>query len=188
MGKNASDTDRIAGRTDKRREANLRVKTNITEALFALMHEKSISEITVTELIKKAGVARASYYRNYDSKEDVLLTLVEYVLNSFREEADYDLTNYRSQQNVLRAFQYFDMYGKYVLDLYQSGLGTQLLEVLNLFHEDIAGTMSVNSIDRYKLYIFMGALFNTALMWLRNGKKESAEDMAAAFCRYIGME
>ena len=70
---------------DKRKEANIRVKTNITEALFALMHEKSFSDITVTELIRKAGVARASYYRNYDSMEDVLITLVEYVLNSFQE-------------------------------------------------------------------------------------------------------
>lgn len=172
---------------DKRKEANIRVKTNITEALFALMHEKSFSDITVTELIRKAGVARASYYRNYDSMEDVLITLVEYVLNSFRNEAEYDLTDYFSYQNVLRSFQYFKMYGTYVLDMYQSGFGSQLLEGLNQFHEDIAGTMSVNSIDKYKLYIYMGALFNTALVWLKGETRESVEDITAVFCRVIGI-
>ena len=65
---------------DKRKEANIRVKSNITKALFRLMHEKSFSDISITELIRDAGVARVSFYRNYDSKEDVLVTLIEDIL------------------------------------------------------------------------------------------------------------
>ena len=57
---------------DKRKEANLRVKKNITEALFALMDKKDFSKITVTDIIEEAKVARASFYRNYESKEDLL--------------------------------------------------------------------------------------------------------------------
>lgn len=53
---------------DKRKEANIRVKSSIVDALFMLMKRKPISEITVTEIIKKAGVARVSFYRNYTSK------------------------------------------------------------------------------------------------------------------------
>ena len=37
---------------DKRKEANLRVKKNITEALFALMDKKDFSNITVTDIIE----------------------------------------------------------------------------------------------------------------------------------------
>ena len=65
---------------DKREEANLRVKQNITAALFSLIQENSLTEIHVTEIIQKAGVARASFYRNYCSKEDVLVTLIRDVL------------------------------------------------------------------------------------------------------------
>ena len=65
---------------DKRKEANLRVKKGITMALFSLMHQKSFSDITISEIIRTAGVARVSFYRNYDSKEDVLLTLIEDIL------------------------------------------------------------------------------------------------------------
>lgn len=188
MDKNVSDDKGGREVTDKRKAANLRVRMRITEALFALMHHKPFADITVTEIIQEAGVARASYYRNYDSKEDVLAKLVEEVLFRFRDEADYDLTEYFTYGNVLRSFQYFALYGEYVLDLYESGFGAGLLEGLNEFHEAVAGTMPVHSIERYKLYLYMGALFNTAIMWLKNGKKESAEDIAKVFCRYIGIK
>ena len=37
---------------DKRKEANMRVKDNITKSLFDLMHKKSFSNISITELIQ----------------------------------------------------------------------------------------------------------------------------------------
>ena len=40
---------------DKRKEANMRVKNNITKALFQLMHEKSFSDISISELIRVAS-------------------------------------------------------------------------------------------------------------------------------------
>jgi AcrR family transcriptional regulator len=46
--------------------ANERVRTSIIEALFSLLTQKKFSEITVTDLINNANVARASYYRNFD--------------------------------------------------------------------------------------------------------------------------
>ena len=49
---------------DKRKEANLRVRRQITDTLFALMQKKSLSEITVSEIVKGAGVARAYIYLN----------------------------------------------------------------------------------------------------------------------------
>ena len=79
---------------DKRKEANIRVKSNITKALFRLMHEKSFSDISITELIRDAGVARVSFYRNYDSKEDVLVTLIEDILEQFRDTIDSNDTDY----------------------------------------------------------------------------------------------
>ena len=44
---------------DKRKIENQRVKDNITKALFQLLGEKSISQITISEIIRVAGVARA---------------------------------------------------------------------------------------------------------------------------------
>lgn len=166
---------------DKRKEANIRVRKSITDALFSLMKDKNFSEITITEIIREAGVARASFYRNYTSKEDVLLTLISFVLNDYRETADYNLEEYYTYQNVLRSFQYFKKYEKYVIDLYQHGFGISLLEELNQFHESIAGVMKVHSVTRYQLYMYIGALYNTAIVWLLSEEQEPVEEIATMF-------
>lgn len=173
---------------DKRKEANMRVKSSITKALLNLMHQKSFSDISISEIIRTAGVARISFYRNYDSKEDVLLTLIEDVLEQFRDTIDCNEEDYYTYQNIRRSFEYFKIYGDFVLDLYQFGYGSILLEKLNRFHEEIAGVMSNSSIEKYKLYMYMGALFNTAIVWLQNGAKESGEDITNMFCHMYGIE
>lgn len=171
------------GKGDKRKEANLRVKKSITDALFSLMHEKSLSDISITEIIKKSGVARVSFYRNYTSKEDVLVTLVRDILNQFQEEAEYDLSDYLSYRHVLRNFQYLKKYESYVMDMYRSGFGTLILEELNVFHEMIAGFMPARSLDKYSIYIYIGALYDTAMVWLQNGSVETPEEVARYFCK-----
>lgn len=52
---------------------------------------------------------------------------------------------------------------------------------MNQFHEDIAGNMPHTSISRYELYIYIGALYNTALMWLLTGKNESVDEITEMF-------
>lgn len=173
---------------DKRKKANIRVKGQITKALFQLMHEKSFSDITITELIQTAGVARVSFYRNYESKEDVLLTLINDVLEQFRETVDSNEPDYYTYDNIRRSFSFFRKYGDFLLDLYRFGYGSILLERLNRFHEEVAGTMPNSSIERYKLYMYIGALFNTAVTWVQNGAKESEEDIADMFCRTCGID
>lgn len=168
-------------------EANMRVKKSITETLPGLMQQKSFSDISITEIIRTAGVARASFYRNYNSKEDVLTTLIEDVLEQFQSEVSHEGSAYFTYQNVLKSFQYFKTYSNYVLDLYLFGYGSILLEELNQSHEMIAGTMSSHSIEKYKLYMYIGALYNTAIIWISNGAKENTEDIAKMFCKTCGI-
>ncbi|MBQ7432820.1 MAG: TetR/AcrR family transcriptional regulator [Lachnospiraceae bacterium] len=162
---------------DKRKEANLRVKKTITDSLFELMQHNTLDTITITDIIQKAHVARVSFYRNYTSKEDVLVTLVRDILDDYRDTADYDLSAYTSRENMERTFQYFYKYRSYVCNLYRSGYGTMLLEELNQFHESIAGEMPANSAEKYLLYLYMGAIYNTAIVWISEEHPAPLEDM-----------
>lgn len=166
---------------DKRKAANMRVKQQITSALFALMKEKSLADIHITELVGNAGVARASFYRNYCSKEDVLVTLIRDTLDGFKAETDMDGGSFYTYRNALLSFQYFERYRVYVLDICRSGFLTVLLEELNHFHENLEGSMSSSSIEKYQLYMYIGALVNTALVWLTGEDRTRAEDMAHFF-------
>lgn len=166
---------------DKRKAENLRVKQSITNALFALMREKSLSDVQITELVGRAGVARASFYRNYDSKEDVLITLIRDVLERFRGEISMERESFYCYENVLLSFQYFLKYRDYILNLCRSGFLSALLEELNRFHESVEGTMASSSIQRYQLYTYIGALLNTGLVWLSGDVRTTPEDIARYF-------
>lgn len=166
---------------NKRKEENLRVKRDITNTLFSLMAEKSLADIHISELVSKAGVARASFYRNYSSKEDVLITLIRDILDEFREEIDLEQGSIYDYENVLLIFRRFQKYRSHILDLQRTGFSSLLLEEVNSFHESIDGSMPYGSIEKFKLYMYVGALMNTAVTWLSDGERFSAEEIARYF-------
>ena len=55
----------------KRNQANVLAKECMVSALMQLLETKPLSAISVTELTEKAGVSRMTYYRNYQSKEEI---------------------------------------------------------------------------------------------------------------------
>lgn len=95
---------------DKRKEANLRVKNSITQTVLRLLDKKSISEITISEIIREAGVARASFYRNYATKESVITTLIGDILEDYRKNMESDGDAFYTYENVHMSFVYFDRY------------------------------------------------------------------------------
>ena len=40
----------------------------IESALILLLENKSFADISISELVKRAGVSRTAFYRNYESK------------------------------------------------------------------------------------------------------------------------
>ena len=49
----------------------------ILDTVAALLRERQISEITVDEIARGAGISRSAFYFHYDSREAVLLALTE---------------------------------------------------------------------------------------------------------------
>jgi AcrR family transcriptional regulator len=61
-------------RTDRR---ILRTRDALGDALIALMQEKSFDEITVQDVLDRAGVGRSTFYVHYRDKDDLFLSDVE---------------------------------------------------------------------------------------------------------------
>lgn len=55
----------------------LRTRDKLGDALVALMHEKHFDEITVQEVLDRAGVGRSTFYVHYRDKHDLFLSDVE---------------------------------------------------------------------------------------------------------------
>jgi AcrR family transcriptional regulator len=61
-------------KTDRR---ILRTRDALGDALVALMHEKNFDQITVQQVLDRAGVGRATFYAHYRDKEDLFMSDVE---------------------------------------------------------------------------------------------------------------
>lgn len=59
------------------------VKREIKGAVIQLMAEKTYMDITVVDIVNCAGVARASFYRNFNS--------INYVIDAIAEEMSEEL-------------------------------------------------------------------------------------------------
>src|SRR5688572_25004616 len=58
--------------TKKHREKGRRTRTALRTALLYLLETKPLEQITIRELTAEAGVAYATYFRNYEDKEALL--------------------------------------------------------------------------------------------------------------------
>lgn len=48
------------------------VEEYMFKALVLLLEQKPYDKISITEIAKRAGVSRMSYYRNYSSKDEII--------------------------------------------------------------------------------------------------------------------
>ena len=57
---------------------------HITESLLTLLEHKAIEDISICELCDHAGIGRASFYRNFKSREDILKTYLDQLLYGWK--------------------------------------------------------------------------------------------------------
>jgi AcrR family transcriptional regulator len=60
-----------------------RTRSYIFDALLLLMDEKPYNKITVSDITKKAGIARQTFYRHYNKKSDII---EQYLMESLTAE------------------------------------------------------------------------------------------------------
>ena len=169
---------------------NQRVKNQITEGLFSLLRKKSFSEITVTDIVKEANVARASYYRNFQNKEEI----IEAAMDSLRDELMADI-QYNDDEHIFNQGNARAGFEKALtcclvrkadlLTLYHNGFGSLIQQTFNRYIMEFAGNMPANSATRYKLYFISGAVTNVLIEWLNEGAKEPPREIAALCVSYF---
>ena len=73
-------------------ESNLLTREAIETALLQLLEKKELAKISISELVKRAGVSRAAFYRNYDSKEEILESVFKRSVHNIMEQlSHYDV-------------------------------------------------------------------------------------------------
>lgn len=170
---------------DKRKMANQRVKDRLFYALLEFAGQKDWSKVTVTELIRKSGVARASFYRNFTSVENI----IDYGIGQMAlwyHEGMAPSENFHNREVMQYKFRFYQEHAGIVLAFHHAKASTTLLDIITDCEIEACGDMPSTSISRYELYYYAGAFYSMMLCWLENGTKETPEAMADEFLRIAG--
>ena len=148
----------------------------IETALVLLMRERPYAEITITDVIRRSGVSRSAFYRNYSTKEEVLSTvfgkavdlivsLISVPLRANDPRGCYSIL-FREMQSQ---WELFEIITRANLEkALITGINERLLRALN----------PQDTRARIKVLSWVGSTMNVLLDWFRNGMKVPAEDMA----------
>lgn len=162
----------------KRDEIHRDVLESIAEALLQLMQRKPLSEITITELCRRAGVGRVSFYRNYASMDDVLIRHLNQCTNdwwaAFSRRSDSEihdtfwpelLSQYRKNETLMKL-------------LYQSN-ASHIIKT-HIFSCCAPQRYSDPS-DAYRAAALAGCIYGLVDEWIRRGMED---DLPAHFQLY----
>ncbi|QLB50249.1 TetR/AcrR family transcriptional regulator [Streptococcus sanguinis] len=72
MSENKISEKSLANLKKYNQESNQITRESLEISLMQLLEKKELKKITISELVERAGVSRAAFYRNYSSKEQIL--------------------------------------------------------------------------------------------------------------------
>jgi AcrR family transcriptional regulator len=166
-----------------------RSKEWIFNALMFLLKKNAFRKISIEDITKKAGVARPTFYRNFDSKEDVLIDqgrkIYERLMIDLESSMDEGNVTYNSIKKIIIIF---DEYSELFEVLINNNLEYLIfqsfdVEISNLLKK----ILGVDKEDKYKSKFFEGALFSIAIEWIKNAKKESVETMTEIIYNLVAL-
>lgn len=159
---------------NKKAEANAIVKESITIALLKMMEKEEFSKISITELVKTAGVCRASFYRNYTGKEDVIYKYMQFIIEQWRMEY-----NSCGRQDLIKSLlgHYYKHKDIYLL-LYRSGMNYM---IMNHLMYECGPKPEHDNQSAYSHARFACGLFGWINEWLKRGMQETPEEMARLY-------
>lgn len=172
-------TDRQEGLRLSNQESNRLTRECLRTALICLMGEKEFDKITITELVKKAGISRTAFYRNYNTKDDILVEMME----QFVQGVTRSFYQKKYRENVTKW--YLDVFLKvkenaaYIRLLMQADLSQHKVFGAGSLLEKIIPSRSAE--EHYRRLALEGAFLTILINWFRDGMKESCEYMAE-FC------
>lgn len=185
----ARETKTSGAKVDKR---VLKTRDTLGDALVELMQEKSFDEITVQQVLDRAGVGRSTFYAHYRDKDDLFLSDVE----DFLELMSTLLTRHGVSLDrvapVREMFAHVAEVREFVSALTTSGKVKDVLELGQGFFarsiEDrllLAGVaMEPVELKAYS-HAMAGAMLSLLDWWIDHGMAEQPKAMDALFHRMV---
>ncbi|QVK19785.1 TetR/AcrR family transcriptional regulator [Mycoplasmatota bacterium] len=161
----------------------------IYEAFSKLLKTNEFSKIKIKEIVEEANVGRTTFYRIFDSKRDILTYELD---NQFKEIFSLlELENKTDRMVLLKVFlRYWNCNSLIVEQLIDIRKGYLLYEYFNDYLTNFfVDTSSFKQSELKYLSATRNAmLFSILVEWVKNGKRESPEQLVDLFERFAKLK
>lgn len=168
----------------------VRSQKEITDALLILMKNHPYNEITIKQILLESKLARKTFYRNFESKDDVLLSLLRRILEEY-----FDIIN-NARGNVLDTiFEFADRNRELLMLLDRNDMLYVVLQSLNAFSAVMLENQNkvLNPFSKlfdglnqeYLVALNIGAVWNVISLWIHRGMKQSPENVKKTIGIYL---
>ena len=155
----------------------------IVQALLLIMKEKSYLNISISEITKRAGVNRSTYYRHFETKESIVRFYLDSIMqeyqDAFHENPCSDFRIY-----MLTMFENFYSRKEGLLLIHDAGLSFLLLDVLNDHFHFGTIAMKASNAQQFKASYHIGGIYNNLLLWFSHRMNETPAEMTQIALSY----
>ncbi|MGN0301752.1 MAG: TetR/AcrR family transcriptional regulator [Anaerotardibacter sp.] len=155
------------------KESTDNLKENMADALLALMKEKPIEKVTIQEITERAKVGRVTYFRNFNSKTEMLTFKLVKLWDRWSEENNLGHTELYSLDNSYDFFA-FNYHYRDIIDLiYVQGAELAIFDAASeIFHRRKPQD------DSYIFLFLAHGLYGCLGEWVKNRYRETPMEMA----------
>ena len=146
----------------------------ISEALLRLMMDNEYSKITLQNIVDNAGVSRMAFYRNFESKEDVIRYWLKGVTDQFVAESGISYKDDAPRDYFITLFTHLVRYREVCETLCKAGLS----HLLKGEFDRVFLSVHSGEYDDYKSHFHAGGIYNVFLLWLMRGCPETPQELA----------
>lgn len=158
----------------------------IYEALKTLMNEKQYNKITIIDIVKKANIGRTTFYRNFDTIDDVLRMKCIEKFSEFRQFCiDYYKTNSIEDKTFLKPFLKYWYDNSEIIELLLKAHGENIIKdclykEINYFINisSIKENKIINSHLNYFIELRVANCISILTEWIKNGKNIPPDELS----------
>jgi AcrR family transcriptional regulator len=162
------------------RETNRLTREAICTALVILMKEQAFDKISITDIVRRAGVSRTAYYSNYSSKQEILYDLVDSLIFEINQKllpyTDVKTGKAKHLRKFIRVmFEVFYQQQDIYKTLFEAHFNHIILDSLN--ESMLSNLQDQSDENRYRIYFNAGALYNVFSMWIQSDMTKTIDEM-----------
>ena len=165
----------------RRKETTDYLKECIADSMIRLMEQKPLEKINVEEITALAGVGRATYFRNFSSKADVLVLKLVSLWRMYMQQVAFPKDG-NDYDKALWFFSFCQSIQPILKLIYKNDQRTVLLDAYFQFTESMEETADGKNVRFLRMFMSYGSI-GIVTEWARGGFRETPEELVG-YCLF----